>query len=133
VIRTTIVLCSFWLLSGCSENSVLPDWIGQFDQEPEPAGTGLIRDGKAAISIAMHAYLSMRQQDVDSETHEAWESAHEATLDRGVWTVAEMTFPSFPSWGLVFYISASDGRIIGISHRSPDGSTMLPLRIDHRP
>lgn len=81
----------------------------------------------------MHAYLSMRQQDVDSETHEAWESSSEATLDRGVWTVAEMTFPNSPSWGLVFYISASDGRIMGISHRSPDGKTMLPLRIDHRP
>ena len=79
----------------------------------------------------MHAYLSMRGQKADAEALEAWQAGFEAKLEGGIWEVSDAT--GVPYWSQVFYISASDGRIIGIYHRSPDGNAMLPLKINHGP
>lgn len=119
--RWVVSFCWLSLLAGCSESTSLTEWTA-----PEPAG---VRDGDAAIGVAMHAYLSMRQQKADAESLEAWRAGSEAKLEGGIWEVSDSTISADPHWGLVFYISAVDGRIIGIYHRSPDGSAMLPLRL----
>jgi hypothetical protein len=121
----TIVVVICLLVAGCAQSTETAE-LGA--REP-----GLIRDAEAAIGIAMHAYLSMRGQKADAEALEAWQTGYEARLARGIWEITDSTLPSDPRWRIVFHVSASDGRITGIYHRSPDGRALLPLPIASGP
>ncbi|HEY1612642.1 MAG TPA: hypothetical protein VGF97_02975 [Rhizomicrobium sp.] len=81
----------------------------------QPPVAGVVRDQKAAITIAHAVWLSMHPELVGHiGTEEAWKSSMEATLKDGVWQVATKTGTGEIGGDLVILVAQRDAHIVGI-------------------
>lgn len=79
-----------------------------------PPKKGVVRDSKAAVSIAHAVWLSMNP-DLQIGDENAWQSGMTASLHNGIWHVAEKPLSHQElGGGLEIDISKRDGRITGI-------------------
>ncbi|HET7561445.1 MAG TPA: hypothetical protein VFJ87_03590 [Rhodanobacteraceae bacterium] len=79
-----------------------------------PPKKGVVRDSKAAITIAHAVWLSMNP-DLQIGNEKAWQSGMTASLHNGIWHVAEKPLSHQElGGGLQIDISQRDGRITGI-------------------
>lgn len=82
-----------------------------------PPVMGVIRDGKAAISIARTVWIS-GHPDLEGRigSESVWQRDMQATLHDGVWEVTAKPNPDPNVIGgaLFIYIAQSDGHVVGI-------------------
>src|SRR5947207_14566704 len=91
------------LSTGASES--VPSW--------QPPTEGIVRDGKAAITIAHAVWVSSHPEianRIDSEAE--WQKEMVATLRGGIWEIVEKLPPGTVGGGAVVLIAKSDGRVI---------------------
>jgi hypothetical protein len=82
-------------------------------QDWHPPPEGMVRDGKAAITIAWAVWISSNPGwNIGSEAD--WQKDMQATLDNGVWEVTERTDSSMIGGGLFIDIAQSDAHIVRI-------------------
>ena len=74
---------------------------------------GVIRDGKAAISIARLIWLSMNP-DLRGTSDEAWQTGMVASLQNGIWHVVEKLPKGAIGGGVEIDLSQSDAKVTGI-------------------
>jgi hypothetical protein len=94
-------------VSSCAnERSQSGDW------RPPPGG--VVRDGKAAISIARAVYFSMSPElSGQIGTEEIWQKSMVTRLEGDVWVVETPSDPNKLSDGVQILLSKIDGRIVG--------------------
>jgi hypothetical protein len=94
-------------VSSCANERSKPvDW--------SPPVGGVVRDGKAAISIACAVYFSMRPElSGQNGTEEIWQNSMIARLEGDVWVVETPTDPNKFSDGVRILLSKLDARIVG--------------------
>lgn len=105
----TALVAAFLLasVSSCAnERSKSGDW--------SPPVGGVVRDGKAAISIARAVYFSMSPElSGQGGTEEIWQNNMVARLEGDVWVVETPSDPNKLSDGVRILLSKIDARIVG--------------------
>jgi hypothetical protein len=78
-----------------------------------PPTEGVIRNGKAAISIARLIWLSMNP-DLHGNSDETWQTGMVASLHNGIWHVVEKLPREALGGGIEIDISQSNAKVTGI-------------------
>ncbi|HEX3808697.1 MAG TPA: hypothetical protein VHW02_03260 [Rhizomicrobium sp.] len=113
-------LCVIWLSlfqpALSAESPHLPDWIIKSQLQWQPPPGGVVKDGRAAISIAHAIWASQFPTHFARIGTDAdWQTNMMATLRDGVWEVTgKPTEGGSVGGGLFIYISQQDGRILGV-------------------
>ncbi len=98
-----------------SENHSLPSWTADGGKPWTPPDDGVVRDSKAAISIAHAVWISMHPNLADrAGSEELWQTIMIGRLRDGVWEVTSRRVGAGIGGGLFFYIAKSDGQILSI-------------------
>lgn len=80
----------------------------------QPPKNGVVRDGKAAITIAHTVWQSMNP-GLHISSDEDWQRHMIVSLHDGIWKVAEQPLGKNEiGGGIWFLISQKDGRVVGI-------------------
>lgn len=90
-------------------------WATELRIDWKPPADGVVRDSRAAISIARAVWISMNPklaQGIGSE--EVWQSGMVAVLHDGVWEVSSKMKPNEIGGALFIYVSQKDARIVDI-------------------
>ncbi|MDR6290503.1 hypothetical protein E9232_003029 [Inquilinus ginsengisoli] len=92
--------------AGADELSAASNW-----QLPSD---GVVRDGRAATSIARAVWFSSTGIDPSGSSDEIWQNGTVAKLVGDIWVIETKREPNTISDGVRILISKTDGRILGI-------------------
>ncbi|MGK9232079.1 hypothetical protein KXS07_13515 [Inquilinus limosus] len=112
------------LLAGCQEGgdrfkapstrpTVVPDELSSADSWRLPPG-GVVRDRRAAVSIARAVWFSTTGIDPSRSSDEVWQNGTTAKLEGGVWVIKTKRGQGTIGGGVQVLVSKVDGRILGI-------------------
>jgi hypothetical protein len=110
VVSVAVVVMSALALPACETMGDKEKW--------QPPTEGLVRDARAAITIARAVWISTTSansriaNNVGSD--DDWQSGMTATLREGVWEVATTSEPNSISVDLIICVAQRDARIVGI-------------------
>jgi hypothetical protein len=101
---------------GSPVDETLPPWITSNGPQWIPPDGGVVRDPKAAITIAHAIWISLHPNLLSrAGSDEDWQRVMGATLRQGVWEVAAKERDHSVGGGLFIYVAQKDGRILSIA------------------
>jgi hypothetical protein len=109
------LILTILLSSAYAATPGLPDWLNKAGANWQPPADGVVRDSRAAITIARAIWISTYPERAATTGDEAvWQSQMDATLHNGIWEVTKKMGPDDYGGSLFIYISKRDGRVVGI-------------------
>jgi hypothetical protein len=109
----TVLAVLLLLVPAAAQEERLPKWVVASGQAWKPPPQGVVRDARAAISIARAVWLSTNPDTADViASEESWQRNVTATLSDGVWQVTEPMKPSEIGGTFFIFIAKKDGRVL---------------------